>query len=70
MKFKQAQKFRVIVKGVSVYTTAKQIRDGFGDQISTNTAVREAFRALQDSTPTATGICMRVGLIDVQLDTL
>ena len=31
MKFKQAQKFRVIVNGVSVYTTAKQIRWGFGD---------------------------------------
>jgi hypothetical protein len=45
-QFKQSQKFRVIVKGVSVYVTAKQIRWGFGDQLTTNAAVHAAFHSL------------------------
>jgi hypothetical protein len=73
MKFKQTQKFRVIVKGVSVYVTAKQIRWGFGDQISTNAAVYAAFTSLQDmkAVDNATvGLCARYGEVDVQIDTL
>lgn len=70
MKFKQAQKFRVIVSGVSVYTTAKQIRWGFGDQIKTNAAVYGAFCQLQDAAPSANGLCCRINDVDVQIDTL
>jgi hypothetical protein len=70
MKFKQAQKFRVIVGGVSVYVTAKQIRWGVGDQIATNAAVYFAFNNLQESAPASTGLCTRVGALDVQIDTL
>jgi hypothetical protein len=46
-KYKQSQKFRVIVKGVSVYTTAKQIRWQFGDQLSTNAAVAASLCELE-----------------------
>ena len=48
-KFKQGQRFRVIVGDACFYTTAKQIRDGVGDLARCNTAVREAMRALQDT---------------------
>jgi hypothetical protein len=73
MKFKQAQKFRVIVKGVSVYVTAKQIRWGFGDQISTNAAVYAAFTRLQEmkSVENATlGLGATFAGIDIQIDAL
>jgi hypothetical protein len=70
MKFKQSQKFRVIVKGVSVYVTAKQIIWGIGDQISTNAAVHAAFTSLQnmktDQNATV-GLCARYNDIDVQI---
>jgi hypothetical protein len=69
MKFKQAQKFRVIVGGISVYVTAKQIRWGFGDQLATNAAVYFAFNKLQDVAPHL-GFCTRVGALDIQIDTL
>jgi hypothetical protein len=48
-KFKQGQRFRVIVGNVSFYTTAKQIRDGVGDFMQCNSATREALRALQNT---------------------
>ena len=48
MKIKPSQKFRVIVNGVSFYTTARQIIDGVGDQISTNAAVRNALTSMQN----------------------
>lgn len=48
MKFKQAQRFLAIVDGISFYTTAKQIRDGVGNRVSINRALREAMRSLQD----------------------
>lgn len=70
MQFKQGQKFRVIVNGVSVYTTAKQIRWGFGDFVSINHAVESAFVQLQNAMKTTTGLCTRVGEVDVQIDTL
>jgi hypothetical protein len=49
MKFKQGQRFRVIVGSACFYATAKQIRDGVGDFVRCNQAVREAMRALQDT---------------------
>jgi len=46
-KYKQSQKFRVIVSGVSVYTTAKQIRWAFGDSVAVNEAVTSALQSLE-----------------------
>jgi hypothetical protein len=74
MKFKQGQRFRVIVNSVSFYTTAKQIRDGVGDFISVNQAVREAMRALQDTRSSddvlgcATGLGRNFGSLQVQIN--
>ena len=48
-KFKQGQRFRVIVSNACFYATAKQIRDGVGDFVQCNQAVREALRSLQDT---------------------
>jgi hypothetical protein len=62
MKFKQGQRFRVIVNSVSFYTTAKQIRDGVGDFISVNQAVREAMRALQDTRSNDDALSCATGL--------
>ena len=46
-RFKQNQKFRIIVGQVCFYATSKQIRDGVGDLIQCNQAIREALRALE-----------------------
>lgn len=73
MKFKQSQKFRVIVSGVSVYVTAKQIKWGIGDQISTNRAVYEAFahlKTMKCKENATVGLCGNFVGIAVQIDTL
>jgi hypothetical protein len=49
MKFKQTQKFRVVINGVSFYTTAKAIRDGVGDFTSVNLGIQQALAALENS---------------------
>ena len=69
MKFKQTQKFRVIVNGVSVYTTAKQIRWQFGDQISTNAAVTYALTTLEalNDTENTIGLSTRHNGVEVQI---
>jgi hypothetical protein len=70
-KYKQSQKFRVIVKGVSVYTTAKQIRWQFGDQLSTNAAVAASLRELERmnaSMKGAVGLCGTWCDMSVQID--
>ena len=48
-KFKQGQRFRVIVSNACFYATAKEIRNGVGDFVQCNQAVREALRSLQDT---------------------
>ena len=72
MKFKQSQKFRVIINGVSVYTTAKQIRDQFGDMISINDAVKNALKNLQlfNDVDGSIGVRTRINDVDVQIDML
>ena len=45
--FKQTQRFRVIINGVSFYTTAKAIRAGVGDFTKVNEAIRNAMGALE-----------------------
>jgi hypothetical protein len=72
-QFKQSQKFRVIVKGVSVYVTAKQIRWGFGDQLTTNAAVHAAFHSLTNMKAAgepAVGLAATYCGLDVQIDML
>lgn len=39
-------KYRVIVNGVSFYTTGAAIKRGVGDSVSVNTVVRELFENL------------------------
>lgn len=47
VRFKQAQKFRVIVDSACFYATAKQIREGVGDFIKCNVAVQQALGSLE-----------------------
>jgi hypothetical protein len=44
---KASQKFRVVIKGVHFYTTAKQIRNGVGDQYSVNAAIQKCLLVLE-----------------------
>jgi hypothetical protein len=46
-RFKQAQRFRVIVGAACFYATAKQIRSGLGDFTTCNAAVQKALDALE-----------------------
>ena len=46
-RFKQTQKFRVIVGDVSFYTTARQIRDGVGALGPCNAALQKALDVLE-----------------------
>jgi hypothetical protein len=48
-RFKQSQKFRVIVGPASFYATAKQIRYGVGGLTTCNDAVQKALDALEYS---------------------
>ena len=46
-RFKQTQKFRVIVGQACFYATAKQIRNGVGDFTNCNAATQKALDALE-----------------------
>ena len=46
-RFKQAQRFRVIVGAACFYATAKQIRNGVGDFVKCNAATQKALDALE-----------------------
>jgi hypothetical protein len=46
-RFKQTQKFRVIVGQACFYATAKQIRNGVGDFMKCNAATQKALDALE-----------------------
>ena len=46
-RFKQTQKFRVIVGQACFYATAKQIRNGVGDFTKCNAATQKALDALE-----------------------
>lgn len=46
-RFKQTQKFRVIVGQACFYATAKQIRNGLGDFTNCNAATQKALDALE-----------------------
>jgi len=46
-RFKQTQKFRVIVGQACFYATVKQIRNGVGDFMKCNAATQKALDALE-----------------------
>jgi hypothetical protein len=46
-RFKQAQRFRVIVGAACFYATAGQIRNGVGDFVNCNAATQKALDALE-----------------------
>lgn len=46
-RFKQSQKFRVIVGQACFYATTKQIRNGVGDFMKCNAATQKALDALE-----------------------
>jgi hypothetical protein len=46
-RFKQSQKFRLIVGPACFYATAKQIRNGVGDFGQCNAATQKALEALE-----------------------
>lgn len=48
-RFKQTQKFRIIVGSACFYATAKQIRAGVGDFSQCNAATQKALDALEFS---------------------
>lgn len=54
-RFKQTQKFRVIVDSACFYATAKQIRNGVGDFMKCNAATQKALDALE-FTRSGTGV--------------
>jgi hypothetical protein len=46
-RFKQSQKFRLVIGSVSFYATAKEIRNGVGDLARCNAAVQKSLDALE-----------------------
>lgn len=46
-RFKQSQRFRLIVGQACFYATAKQIRHGVGDFVNCNAAIRKALESLE-----------------------
>jgi hypothetical protein len=46
-RFKQTQKFRIIVGNACFYATAKQIRNGVGDFMQCNAATQKALESLE-----------------------
>jgi hypothetical protein len=54
-RFKQSQRFRIIVDTACFYATAKQIRNGVGDFTKCNAATQKALDALE-FTRSGTGI--------------
>ena len=57
-------KYRVIVNGVSFYTTGAAIKRGVGDSIAVNTVVRELFGNLFN----ADGITSRMSVYDHKMN--
>ena len=68
MKLKQSQKMRVIVDGIHFYSTVKQIREGVGDHIECNEAIRWTYENFVTSVDDIAGIVCRYHDMNVQLD--
>jgi len=66
---------RVIVNGVSFYTTESRVKNGVGDSTTINAAVRVAYELLGKSTGIATRVPvynhkMQQQSFDIQIDRL
>lgn len=46
-RFRKNQTFRVVTQGVHFFTTAKQIRQGVGDECRTNASIQKALESLE-----------------------
>jgi hypothetical protein len=57
-------KYRVIVNGVSFYTTGAAIKRGVGDNVSVNTVVRQLFENMFN----AIGIASTMTVYDHKMD--
>jgi hypothetical protein len=57
-------KYRVIVNGVSFYTTGAAIKRGVGDSVSVNTVVRQLFEDMFN----AIGISSRLSVYDHKME--
>ena len=66
--FKPTQKLRVIIDNVSIYTTAKQVRNGIGDFYSVNAATQKALLVLETTKRGSNGIAGRWDDHNVQID--
>ena len=67
--FKQSQKFRIIVSGVSFYATKKTIANGVGDHFSFNNALIKALDELERLSVDGTcGICATYNGFSIQLN--
>jgi hypothetical protein len=72
-RFKQTQRFRIIVGDVCFYATAKQVRNGVGDFAKCNAATQKALDALEgtrsndDALAAATGLAGAWEGLQVQL---
>ena len=77
----QRQRIRVVIQGVHFYTTARDIREGVGDEYHTNASIQKALDALEHSRSVeshwrvrkekhTTGIAGRWENRDVQLNIL
>jgi len=71
-RLKQSQKLRIILSGVAIYTTAKQIRYGLFGFMSQNAAAQKALDALEfqrdGDGPVATGLAGTWEGLQVQVD--
>lgn len=64
--FPKSKRFRIIVNGISFYTTAGQIADGVGSSTSLNKVCRIALDTLKENGDA--GIGTRIENYDLQLD--
>lgn len=76
-RLKQNQRMRIIISGVAIYTTVRQLRGGMFGSISQNAASQKALAALEHSRSDpgiagqcCTGICGTWENLPVQLDVL
>lgn len=74
-RLKQSQKIRIIVSGVAVYTTAKQIRYGLFGFVNQTAASQKALDALEfmrsgtgAADQCASGLCGTWEGLEVQID--
>jgi len=68
MKHKPTQRLRVIINGIHVYTTARQIRAGVGDHVLINETLRHILETIE--VDNVVGLGRRLNGYDVQLSLL